>query len=250
MTESGKSSISIITATYNAAAILPNLIESLIAQTDQDFEWVVADGGSTDGTLEILEKAKSQLKKVVVDSRLDLGIYDALNRAIKLSSSEYYAVFGSDDELFPRGIEHFKKNLKANSDFITFKYYSGNKIIGIRSPRWEFLFSQFAYITGHAVGLLIRKSLHDEVGYYSREFTIAADQFFIISAIRNGANVDEKNFVIGKFCDSGISNIDAARSLTEFFRVNLRLGHNFYVQLILLVLRLLKNKSKISKQKA
>uniref|UniRef100_UPI00344E8CBA glycosyltransferase n=1 Tax=uncultured Thermosynechococcus sp. TaxID=436945 RepID=UPI00344E8CBA len=50
-------SLSIITATYNAESDLPNLIASLVAQTDADFEWVVADGNSTDRTLELIDKA-------------------------------------------------------------------------------------------------------------------------------------------------------------------------------------------------
>jgi len=97
MTQAATPTISIITATYNAAAVLPRLVESLIAQTDQDFEWVVADGASTDGTLEILEQAKTRLKNVVVDSRPDFGIYDAMNRAIKLSKSSYYLIVGADN---------------------------------------------------------------------------------------------------------------------------------------------------------
>ncbi|MEN9258541.1 MAG: glycosyltransferase [Gloeomargarita sp. SRBZ-1_bins_9] len=96
--------LSVVTATYNAAHDLPRLIASLAAQTDQDFEWVVADGVSTDGTLELLEQARQKLQRVVVDSRPDFGIYDALNRAVKLASGEYYLVVGADDMLFPEAI--------------------------------------------------------------------------------------------------------------------------------------------------
>jgi glycosyltransferase involved in cell wall biosynthesis len=59
MTSSNSSSISIITATFNSASVLPRLIDSLIEQTDQDFEWIVADGGSRDETLRIIEKASN-----------------------------------------------------------------------------------------------------------------------------------------------------------------------------------------------
>lgn len=243
MTDQDTPRISIITATYNAASVLPRLVESLMAQTDQNFEWVVADGGSTDGTLEILEKAKTQLKNVLIDSRPDFGIYDAINRAVKLSTSEYYVFLGADDELLPSGAATFKSELATSgADFISCKFHAGKRISTIRSPRWEFLFSQYAYVTGYAVGLLIRKSLHDKVGYYSRMLPIAADQLFILSAIKKGALVHESSAIVGRFSTEGVSNADPVGALSEIFRVNIKLGHNYYLQLALLILRLLKNK--------
>ncbi len=134
--------LSIITATYNAAEHLPRLIESLLAQTDQDFEWVVADGASTDGTLELLEQARPKFRRVIVDSRPDFGIYDALNRAVKLSTGKFYLVLGADDELFPGGIEAYKKELMVDdADLISCRYYAGGKLASVRKPRWEFLYS-------------------------------------------------------------------------------------------------------------
>jgi glycosyltransferase involved in cell wall biosynthesis len=239
------SQISIITATYNAVGVLPRLIESLILQTDQDFEWVIADGGSLDGTLDLLEKNKFQFKKMLVNSSPDFGIYDAMNRGVKISSNKFYVVLGADDELLPNAIEEFKKTLDLiDADLITFNYYVNQRISRLRWPQWEFLYAQFAHVTGHAVGLLIRKSLHEQVGYYSKNFPIAADQLFILTAIHNGAKIYKSDAVIGRFGIDGVSHLDAAGALTEIFRVNLYLGHNYYIQLILLILRLVKNRAK------
>lgn len=250
MTSSNSNSISIITATFNSASVLPRLIDSLIEQTDQDFEWIVADGGSRDETLRIIEKAKPRLKKVTIDSQVDFGIYDALNRGIRLSTTEFYLVLGSDDTLHRHGVEKFK-NLRdsTNADLISCKTKSGNKITSVRWPRWEFLFSQFAHVASHAVGLLIRKKLHESVGYYSKQYPIAADQLFILSAISNGAKVYISDAVVGTFSEGGISNLDAAGSLTEMFRINVVMGHNFYIQLLLFILRIIKNRAKVIKFK-
>ena len=242
MTERATPTISIITATYNAAEHLPRLIESLIAQTDQDFEWVVADGGSTDGTLEILEKAKLQLKKVVVDSRPDFGIYDALNRGVKILNGDYYLVLGADDQLLEYAIEKFKNtSTKRDFDLLSFRYFVGNRVAGVRKPSWEFLFSQFAYVSGHAVGLLIRSSLHKKIGLYSRRFPIAADQYFILSAIHAGAKVYSSDIVVGRFALGGFSHNDVIGALTESYRINLSFGCNIFIQTILLVIRIIKN---------
>src|SRR5699024_1576503 len=93
--------LSIITATFNAVEYLPTLIESLRKQQDKDFEWVVADGASTDGTLELLESIDDL--NIQITSREDFGIYDALNRGIKACSGEFYLVMGADDVLYPNG---------------------------------------------------------------------------------------------------------------------------------------------------
>ncbi|MHC1733557.1 MAG: glycosyltransferase [Bacteroidales bacterium] len=89
--------ISIITATYNAAQHLSHLIASLRGQSIGNFEWVVADGGSTDGTLEILSQVDDL--NIIVDSRPDCGVYDAFNRAVSLSSGDYLLFLGADDYL-------------------------------------------------------------------------------------------------------------------------------------------------------
>ncbi|OYV85676.1 MAG: hypothetical protein B7Z63_05145 [Ignavibacteriae bacterium 37-53-5] len=85
--------ISVVTATWNAAQHLPGLITSLQGQTDKEFEWVVADGASDDGTLELLRSVTGL--NIVISSQQDFGIYDALNRAIRIASGDYYIVCGA-----------------------------------------------------------------------------------------------------------------------------------------------------------
>src|SRR5574343_103309 len=88
----GKPSISIITVTFNAAAHLPTLIDSLRNQSDRGFEWIVVDGASTDKTVDLLEASGIVTTWI---SEPDFGIYDALNKAIRLSTGEYYLVLGA-----------------------------------------------------------------------------------------------------------------------------------------------------------
>lgn len=248
MIEALEPRISVITATYNAADVLPRLVKSLTCQTDQEFEWVVVDGESSDGTLEIIEKAKSLLHDVVVDSRADHGIYDALNRGVRLCSGCYYIVLGADDQLLEDGIAKYKSLCsKSFADFVTCRCLIGETVASARRPRWEFLYSTQAHVTSHAVGLATKKALHEKFGYYSRAYPITADQLFILSAIKGGATVFKSQLIVGHFSNAGVSHSDAAGALTESFRVNLILGHNFYLQLFLLFLRLLKNSSKIIK---
>jgi glycosyltransferase involved in cell wall biosynthesis len=160
--------ISIVTATFNAAKHLPRLVASLRAQTDKNFEWIVADGGSTDGSLEILRKVNDL--NIVIDSRPDFGLYDALNRAITMCSHDYYLVLGADDILYADGVMNYRKSLKSDSLCVVV----GSVMVNgrIRSgffPDKGWLGAGHV-VTEHSVGMLINKHLHEVVGFYSNEY--------------------------------------------------------------------------------
>ncbi|NCC05174.1 MAG: glycosyltransferase [Proteobacteria bacterium] len=242
--------LSIITATFNTAECLPRLIDSLKSQSDPDFQWVVADGGSTDETLALVRDA-AKCMNVNVDSRSDFGIYDALNRAVKMADGDYYIVIGADDEFFPDAVAQYKAAcISTDADFVTARVEVGGCICGMRNKRWEWLYGPFAHVGCHAVGLAIRRSLHERFGYYSRSFPIAADQLFILEAIHGGATVCEQSFIAGKYYHGGSSGQDILGTLVEGFRVQVRVGHGLLLQLILLVARVFKNWSRIKAWRA
>lgn len=92
-------SFTILTATYNAAASLPRLLSSLASQTCRDFELVLQDGGSGDGTVALAESCRDRLPSLSVASERDSGIYDAWNRALPRVRGEWVLFLGADDEL-------------------------------------------------------------------------------------------------------------------------------------------------------
>ncbi|HEX7387960.1 MAG TPA: glycosyltransferase [Castellaniella sp.] len=232
---------SVITATYNAAVVLPRLIASLKAQTDQNFEWIVADGASTDGTLELLEDAGRTLN-LRVDSRPDFGIYDALNRAVKIAEGEYYLVVGADDELCPDTVQLYREACQeSRADLVTARIVVGGVSTGTRRRKCEWLDGQFTYVSGHAVGLAIRAGLHQHHGYYSRSLPIAADQLFILQVVHGGGRVCECAFVAGTFSSGGASSTDVLGTVTEFARAQVLVGHGVFLQVGLCVFRLVKN---------
>ncbi|WP_322998794.1 glycosyltransferase [Castellaniella sp.] len=241
-----KIKFSIITATYNAAEVLPRLIASLQAQTDQDFEWVVADGASTDGTLALLEEA-GQALNVRVDSRPDFGIYDALNRAVKMAEGDYYLVVGADDELFPDAVGQYKSACQeSEADLVTAKIEINGSPAGVRRFPLEWLYGPFAYVSGHAVGLAIRKSAHEAYGYYSNKFPIAADQLFILKVIHGRGRVRQCDFISGRYFLGGASGADSLGCMLESYRIQCLVGHNFILQSAILFIRLIKNSWKIN----
>lgn len=237
MLENNKYKISVITATYNSEFCIHNLIESLRAQRYKHFEWVVVDGASTDKTLEIL-KAVTDLNITII-SEPDFGIYDAINKGIKLSSAEYYLVAGADDVFYENAIYDYSVSIDDSIDIVTgIVHKNGHSVCVRKGGAW--LFDQCAYITCHSLGTLIKKSLHFEYGFYSRKFPIAADQLFIMQCCENGAKTIQLESIVGSFGTSGVSSEDAIGTCTEKFRVQLLLGKNKWIQFILFALKIFK----------
>lgn len=87
--------VSIITITYNSAATLEGTLQSVLSQTHANIEYIIVDGGSTDGTLAIIESYRDRISRFV--SEKDKGLYDALNKGIAMASGELIGILHSDD---------------------------------------------------------------------------------------------------------------------------------------------------------
>ena len=235
--------LSVITPTLNARRYIPSLIESLRSQSDQEFEWIVPDGGSTDGTLELLADVTDLDLKL--DSCADFGIYDALNRAVKYCSADYYLVCGADDRLSEKAIQNYKKEiLESRADIITAKILIQETVVGPKGSPW--LYGMKAFISSHSVGAIFKKSLHEKYGYYSQLYPICSDKLFVERAIVAGVSVKKADFVAGTYSGDGVSSTNnVAATLCENFCIQIAIGRNKFIQLLLLCLRLIKNYRKI-----
>lgn len=235
--------VAVITATLNAASSLPRLVESLRAQTDRNFEWIVADGESTDSTLELLHEAEKDLKLIILSQRDD-GIYSALNRAVRAVKSDYYLVAGADDYLAPNAIRDFRRGAQGGVDFV-----EASIIVDGRAKRKRikipWLLGQFAYVRSHAVGLLIRTDLHRSFGFYPSGYRIAADQEFIVRCIRSGASLRSARFTAGEFSTEGASGQNVFIALVEGYQAQLRVGFEPISQSALLAARLIRHRRRI-----
>ena len=89
--------ITILTASYNAAATIEQTIVSVVYQDYPNLEYIIIDGGSTDGTIDILKKYEKDGLRWI--SEPDRGLYDALNKGVGMASGEYIEVLGGDDAL-------------------------------------------------------------------------------------------------------------------------------------------------------
>ena len=117
--------ISIITVTFNDALVLSDCIESVINQSHASIEHIIVDGGSNDGTINILNKYQNNLSKII--SEPDNGIYHAMNKGIKYASGEVVGFLNSDDFYFNNDVllkvfKIFKSNPSINACYSDLVY--------------------------------------------------------------------------------------------------------------------------------
>lgn len=172
--------ISIITVVYNNECIA-TAIESVIRQDYPWIEYIVVDGGSTDHTLDIIAAYRNKIQKVV--SEPDLGIYDAINKGIKLATGDVLGLLHSDDFLADEGVisriaklfqEHPNTDA-AYADVIFTDRQDLNKVTRYYSSKhfkpWMFKFGfQPAHPTFYA-----KRALFAQYGLYSTCYKIAGD---------------------------------------------------------------------------
>ena len=171
---------SIITVTYNSAATIEDTIRSVAAQSYAGKEHIIVDGGSTDGTLEIIERFRIHISKLV--SEKDDGLYDALNKGLRLAEGDVIGILHSDDfytdsEVLSSYAEMFSKNAceAAYSDLF---YVDGNNPDKIRR-RWKsgvYRHGAFHYgwMPPHPT-FFVRKEVYDRLGGFNTTLRSAAD---------------------------------------------------------------------------
>lgn len=230
--------ISVITATLNSYKNIKSLYKSLANQSDKNFDWIIADGGSKDKTIEFLNSIKDI--NIILSVEEDLGIYDALNKAIKKSANKYYVVIGSDDIFNKNAINDFRKHIEDYSvDILASKWVVDNKVL---SPKKNFgwLYGMLGVSSCHSVATLINSNLHKKYGYYDLDFPICADQLFIKKAIYGGCKVLYPNFISGTFKRGGNSSSNLKKFLKEQYIIQCKTEKFKFFQIILYILRNIK----------
>ena len=123
---------SLITATYNSAQTLDRCLTSVSAQHHRDLEHLIVDGGSSDGTIEILAKHRRTGRLKVVCSEADHGIYEAWNKALNFISGDWVLFLGSDDWLAsPNSLAMASAAIIQHPEVVYCEFVCG-KTLGIR----------------------------------------------------------------------------------------------------------------------
>ena len=181
----GKPKVSIITTTYNDKENLKKTIAQVKNQDYDNIEYVIVDGGSTDGTREVIEEAAEYFgDRLVWISEKDKGIYDAINKGIRLSTGD---ILGCcfDQYAGPDVISKMVAIMeKEGTDGVhgDLYYMEGDKVV-----RWWHQGQgkiRFGWMPGHPT-LYLKKDVYDKYGLYKTDYRISADYEFMIRILKD-----------------------------------------------------------------
>lgn len=213
--------ITIIVAVFNAAKTLQQCLYSFTQQRYQNKELIVIDGGSIDGTLDLILENQEHIHYWV--SERDNGIYDAWNKALKHTSGEWVAYLGADDTLLPNALQNYADFIHTHEneglDYVSSRVnlVSGDKFIRTIGQAWTWDAFRHYMNVAH-VGSLHNKRLYEKYGQYDISYQICADYEFLLRA-KNSLKAGFLDIVTVNMSIGGASDSDAALIETERAKV-------------------------------
>jgi glycosyltransferase involved in cell wall biosynthesis len=215
--------LSIVVATFNCATRLQACIDSIVAQTSSDWELLVVDGGSTDGTVDVIQ---SNLEHVAYwHSRPDAGIYDAWNQALECATGEYVCFLGADDAWHAPDVlaSVFAAIGDRQYELVTGRGLlvdgAGRAIEEFGRP-WDYRRVMKRMTICHP-GALHRRELFRRFGAFDTGYRICADYEFLLRlpASLRSLHLD---MTMVDVADGGVSRIRRMSMLKERFRAQVR----------------------------
>lgn len=218
--------ISIITATYNSAETINDTIKSVLCQTNKDFEYIIVDGGSTDETIDIVKSYESEFSgRLKWVSEKDKGIYDAMNKGIKMASGDIIGILNSDDyytsdDILQTIADAFKcQNVDAIYGDIHFiKDGVPDKCVRYYSSR---LFSpfllRFGFMPAHP-SFYCKRDVFDKSGLYRLDYKIGSDYEMMVRLFRKhkiSSRYVPKDFVTMRTGGASNSNLQSRLTLIK-----------------------------------
>lgn len=195
--------ISIITITYNSEKTLEETIKSVMAQNYPDLEYIIVDGGSTDKTLEIAEKYKKYISKMI--SEKDNGISDAFNKGIAMATGDVVGIINSDDLLAEGALKAIAEEMKEETDVF---YGNGYRLYPDGHTR-DYL-SKDLKIFSYKMPLVhpatfVRRKAYEKYGVFRVEYKYCMDRDVLYRMYKGGACFQRTDKYLAYFREGGVS---------------------------------------------
>lgn len=184
--------VTILTVTFNSIGTLQDTIDSVALQDYPSVEYIVVDGNSKDGTVDLIQRNGSSITHWISES--DQGMYDAMNKGIRMATGDIVGILNSDDFFYDKQVLSKvsaafgeDSNLQAIiGDIVFVKGDSGDQILRRYSAKgWKP--SKFArgYMPPHP-SFFVRRECFEKLGYYKTDYKIAADYELLIRFLHKG----------------------------------------------------------------
>jgi glycosyltransferase involved in cell wall biosynthesis len=212
--------LSVITVVFNNVEHIERTVLSVVNQTYSEIEYIVIDGVSTDGTLEILQRFNNNIDVLV--SEPDKGIYDAMNKGLKIAKGEYVLFMNSGDELYENNTVEQVFKSTPNADI----YYGETEMLdenlvnqGRRRHQTPLQLNIESFKYGMSVShqaIFIKKII---VKSYDQKFKLSADIDWILDSIVKADKIVNTQIVTTKYLMGGLSKKKHLQSLKERYQI-------------------------------
>ena len=198
--------LSIITITYNNLNGLMNTSGSIAEQSCQDFEWIIIDGGSTDGTVEYVKKMKRQPEQWI--SERDKGVYDAMNKGIRMANGEYLLFMNAGDVFYASDTLEKAMGMKIDADVMygDVIYMHPKKAKAVHFTDRVTLMTLYDQAFNHQ-STFIRKELLAEKGY-DEKYRMVADWKAYLEWFLTGRSFRHLPIYICRYDMTGLSTVN------------------------------------------
>jgi glycosyltransferase involved in cell wall biosynthesis len=215
-----KPKLSVITIVYNNARDIERTMLSVLNQSYANIEYIIVDGLSTDGTLDIIKKYQDKIAKLI--SEKDKGIYDAMNKGLALATGDYVLFMNSGDELYSFDTVADVFASADNADI----YYGETEMIDANGKSFgqrrhktpeQFTWQSFKYgmsISHQAI--YIRRSITEP---FNRKYELSADIDWILNAAKKAKTIVNTHQYVAKYLVGGMSKARHRQSLSERFDI-------------------------------
>lgn len=216
-----KTLITIVTVSFNAVHGIEKTILSVVNQTYENIEYIIIDGGSTDGTVDVIKKYADHITYWV--SEPDKGIYDAMNKGIEKATGEWINFMNAGDIfLESQTLSNFVSYLDGSISILRgniIRVYNRFKVksYGVTNQMPSII--DMIHNTFHHQACLIRRSLFDEIGFYDTNYYLCADwKFFFDSVVLHHVKSRYVNISVALFVMDGTSSSNVKKCIDEHKR--------------------------------
>jgi glycosyltransferase involved in cell wall biosynthesis len=219
---------SVITVTYNSDAYLAETIKSVLAQDFTDFEYVLVDGGSTDGTLDIIRSFAAQDARIRWSSEPDDGISDAFNKGIKQAAGEIVGILNSDDTYTPGALSTvvtaFARDAACDVVYGDMIRFAGEtqlyrlKAAPVDQRVWHDM------PLNHPASF-VRRSAYERFGLFDVRLKVAMDYELVLRFYRSGCCFTYVNQVLAHMRYGGVSDGRFLAARQEVYAVTVAAGY-------------------------
>ena len=206
---------SIITVSFNSRKTIERTIKSILSQTEDNYEYWIIDGGSTDGTMDVVLRYQTFFNgRLNFISEPDSGIYNAMNKGIMLALGDIIGIVNSDDWLESDALENICYALEKAKSFdnsiycgwMYFHYMNGKVgLLKTNEKRVNSYYSKLKMGVRHPA-TFVPAAIYERVGKFDESLEIMADQDFIIRCLNNNVRLFFIDKALTHMSDGGVSN--------------------------------------------